>query len=95
MLDFGADWCLACKELDATTFSDKKVINLLQKFYVIKVDLTANNAQTKAISTKYNVFAPPSLVFIDIHGNVLDKKNITGYITADKLIPVLKGIQQQ
>lgn len=92
LLDFSASWCLACKEMDETTFKNIQVANILKNFYLIRVDLSNNDEQSKVLQSKFNVLAPPSLVFIEKNGNVLTDKSITGYIDSDKLIPILKSI---
>lgn len=92
MLDFSAEWCLSCKELDAKTFTNARVIELLNNFYPIKVDVTSDNAGSKLLEKTYQVFASPSLIFIDSHGSVLKGKSVDGFISADKLIPILQSV---
>ncbi len=89
MLDFSASWCLACKEMDETTFKDIKVTELLRNFYLIRVDLSINNEQSKELENKFNVFAPPTLIFIDKNGVMISNNNVIGYIGSDKLIAIL------
>ena len=57
MLDFSAKWCLSCKELDANTFTDSTVIKLLERFYLIRVDVTADDSASKLLEKTYQVFA--------------------------------------
>ena len=54
LIDYYADWCTVCKEMDATTFKDPEVINALQSFIVIKADVTKNSPEAKALKKKYN-----------------------------------------
>ncbi|MDQ5922263.1 MAG: thioredoxin:protein disulfide reductase [Pseudomonadota bacterium] len=93
ILDFSAQWCLACKELDMTTFRNPKIITLLKSYTKVRVDITDNNSETKALQKKYAVFAPPSLVFINQNGEVISDAAVTGYITADNLYKILTQIQ--
>ncbi len=79
ILDFAADWCAACKELDATTFKDKDVIAKMQDFVLIRADITANTDKQKALSKRFGVFGPPVLIFMDENGKVLENETITGY----------------
>lgn len=78
MLDFYADWCASCKVIARTTLQDKRVQAALNDFIVLKVDLTANNAETKALLKRYNVVAPPTFLFFDTAGNELNKLRLVG-----------------
>lgn len=68
MLDFYADWCVSCKELEVTTFADNAVQQRLSAFRVIKVDVTANDAAAKALNKRFNLYGPPALIFYDRTG---------------------------
>jgi thioredoxin:protein disulfide reductase len=81
MLDFYADWCASCKVIATTTLQDKQVKAALNNFVVLKVDLTANNAETKALLNRYNVVAPPTFLFFDAAGNELDNLRLVGEVS--------------
>ena len=68
LIDMWAEWCTACKEMDAKTFSDDKVIAILRekKWVLLKLDLTKANEKTKKIQEKYKLSGLPSLVLIRI-----------------------------
>ncbi|MFT5722028.1 MAG: thiol:disulfide interchange protein DsbD [Motiliproteus sp.] len=68
MLDFYADWCVSCKELEAYTFADPEVAAKLSGFVTIRVDVTANDAASKALYRRYGIIGPPALVFYDRAG---------------------------
>ena len=85
LLDYYASWCAACKEMDLQTFSDPLISQKLKDFTLIRVDISDNNAQTKLLQQRYHVIAPPSLVFIDGSGQILDNFKVTGFIASDKL----------
>ncbi|MFT6916190.1 MAG: thiol:disulfide interchange protein DsbD [Motiliproteus sp.] len=68
MLDFYADWCVSCKELEAYTFADPAVATKLSEFVTIRVDVTANDAASKALYQRYSIIGPPALVFYDRAG---------------------------
>jgi thiol:disulfide interchange protein DsbD len=85
LLDYYASWCVACKEMDLQTFSDPLISQKLKDFTLVRVDVSDNNAQTKLLQQRYQVIAPPSLVFIDGSGQVLDNFKVTGFIASDKL----------
>jgi thiol:disulfide interchange protein DsbD len=77
MLDFYADWCSACKEYEAITFKDSKVVDALSGSTLLQVDVTANNQEDKALMKKFELYGPPGIIFFDRSGNVLAK--IIGY----------------
>jgi thiol:disulfide interchange protein DsbD len=79
MLDFWADWCVACKELENITFKDKDVIAKLQNFTLLKVDVTKNSDEDKAIQKMFGVVGPPTLIFWDKNGKEVNSSKIVGY----------------
>ncbi len=70
MLDFYADWCISCVELDLVTFADSSVQRSLDSFLRVKVDVTANDAAAKQLNETYSVIGPPALIFFDKAGPV-------------------------
>jgi thiol:disulfide interchange protein DsbD len=91
MLDFYADWCVSCKELEHNTFSDAKVKAKLSEFVLIQADVTANSEDEKALSKKYGVFGPPAILFFDKSGVLLKSRTIVGYQDPE---PFLKHINK-
>ncbi len=65
MLDFYADWCISCKEMEHFTFSDKDVINSLKDTILLQADVTPNDDQDKALLKKFGLFGPPGILFFD------------------------------
>ncbi len=65
MLDFYADWCVACKEFEAFTLSDPTVQKRLSTVLLLQADVTANSAQDKALLKRFGLFGPPGMVFFD------------------------------
>jgi thiol:disulfide interchange protein DsbD len=93
MLDFYADWCIACKEMEHTTFQDPSVIKALSSnFVVLQIDVTKNTADDQIFMKQFGVVAPPTLVFFDENGNVLKNATLVGKIGANKLVKHLQGI---
>lgn len=89
MLDFYADWCVSCKEMERFTFSDPKVKARLGQMVLLRVDVTANTADDKALLKRFRLFGPPGIVFFDAGGREIEGLRVIGYQPADKFIRVL------
>lgn len=89
MLDFYADWCVACKELEAYTFSDPKVQAKLSNTLLLQVDVTANNANDQALLKRYNLFGPPGIVFFNQQGQEITAIKTIGYQDAATFLKTL------
>ncbi|MGK2951390.1 MAG: protein-disulfide reductase DsbD [Thiobacillus sp.] len=85
MLDFYADWCVSCKEMEAFTFSDARVQARLQNVVLLKADVTTNSAADKALLKRFNLFGPPGLIFWNSAGAQSDFK-VIGFEKADKFL---------
>lgn len=92
MLDFSAEWCAVCKELDKKTFSDEAVKAKMEEFVLIQADITQNNQEQKELSKKYGVFGPPVLIFFDTELNVIESKTIVGFIGPQEFLEHLSTI---
>ena len=87
VIDFYADWCAQCKELDKYTYIDPKVIELSKKFNNIKVDLTKGD---KEIEGKFKIQGLPVVAFIDKNGKEMEDLRITGFLKADEFVKVME-----
>jgi thiol:disulfide interchange protein DsbD len=83
MLDFYADWCVSCKEFESLTFSDAEVRKRLAGMTLLRADVTANNAQDKALMRKYKLFGPPALLFFEPSGREMTAARVIGFQNAD------------
>ena len=80
VIDFYADWCLPCKELDEKTFNQPEVVSALDGFVRVKADLTsAEDAKTKALTSEYAIVGVPTIVFLDASGNEISDARLTGF----------------
>src|SRR5439155_464047 len=87
MLDFYADWCVSCKEMDSITFNNPKVQNVLKRLTPLRADVTASNASNnKALLNRFNVVAPPTILFFDKNGKELTKYRIVGEMKPEKFL---------
>jgi thiol:disulfide interchange protein DsbD len=92
IIDFYADWCIPCKELDASTFSDAKVIEYSKDFYSYKADLTKSAApEVEALRKKYNIQGVPTIIILDSKGN--EVKRSEGFINAETFLSYLKLVK--
>ena len=83
MIDFTADWCIPCHELDHKTFSAAPVRALAERTVAMRVDLTMPGERERAIKEAYDIRGVPTVVFIDGSGNELKDLRVTGYVGPD------------
>jgi thiol:disulfide interchange protein DsbD len=93
MLDFYADWCVSCKVMETTTFKNKHVRTALSHFKVIKIDVTANNSNNKAIMDHFKVVAPPTFIFFDAQGKEIPNLKLVGESSAGPFLKILNQIR--
>ncbi|KVH61306.1 thiol:disulfide interchange protein [Burkholderia sp. MSMB1072] len=84
MLDFYADWCVSCKEMEHLTFTDARVQARLAQLHLVRADVTANNPDDQALLKRFNLFGPPGIIFFDRHGNEIGR--VVGYQGADTFL---------
>jgi thiol:disulfide interchange protein DsbD len=89
MLDFYADWCVSCKEMEAFTFSDRKVRAQLDQMLLLQVDVTANNDEDKALLKRFSLFGPPGIIFFDADGREIKGLRVIGYQNAERFLKTL------
>ncbi|HEV2609675.1 MAG TPA: protein-disulfide reductase DsbD [Noviherbaspirillum sp.] len=84
MLDFYADWCVSCKEMEKFTFSDPRIQARFADMVLLQADVTANNADDKALLKRFKLFGPPGIIFFDKEGKEIQGGRVIGYQNADK-----------
>ncbi len=89
MLDFYADWCTACKELEHLTFSDQKVQQLLKNTTLLQVDVTANTEEDKALLKRFALYGPPGIAFFNSNGQEMTTLKTVGFQNADRFTATL------
>lgn len=82
ILDFYADWCVSCKEMENLTFSDAKVAALMHQAVLLQVDVTANTTDDRALMKQFNLFGPPGMIFFDKTGQEIPNSRVIGYMGA-------------
>ena len=86
MLDFTADWCATCKELERYTFSDPQVINALADTVLLKADVTANNRNDQELLRRYRLIGPPAMIFYNAQGEEQAPYRLVGFISASDFV---------
>ena len=92
MLDFYADWCVACKELEEFTFNDPSVKKALENAVLLQADVTANSAEEIALLNKFKLFGPPGIVFYNKSGHEVAPLKVIGYQAPEDFIKVLNQL---
>jgi thiol:disulfide interchange protein DsbD len=92
MLDFYADWCVSCKEMERFTFSDPRVQASLDQVIMLQADVTANSEADKALLKRFGLFGPPGIIFFDGQGRELSDTRVIGYQDAPRFLKTLRNI---
>ena len=90
MLDFYADWCVSCKEMERYTFSDPAVAAALSKMRLLQADVTQNTEADAALLKRFDLFGPPGIIFFDSQGREIPGLRVVGFVSADKFLPTLE-----
>jgi len=89
MLDFYADWCVSCKEMERFTFADPAVQAKLAGFKLLKADVTANSPDDKALLARFGLFGPPGILFFDKSGKEIKTVRVVGFQDAATFMQAL------
>jgi thiol:disulfide interchange protein DsbD len=92
LLDFYADWCISCKEMEVSTFANTEVNQELQEFILIQADVTKNNAEHQALLKRFGLFGPPGILIFDINSEELKDQRIIGYMPPQRFLERLKKV---
>ena len=91
MLDFWADWCISCKEMERFTFTDAQVRKRLKDVVLLKADVTANDAEDQALLKRFGLFGPPGIIFFDRQGAEIDFQ-VIGFQAPQKFLRSLDSV---
>jgi thiol:disulfide interchange protein DsbD len=89
MLDFYADWCVSCKEMEKLTFSDPKVRAELDRMLLLRADVTAGNDADRALLKRFSLFGPPGIIFFDASGREIPGLRVVGYQPPERFLRTL------
>lgn len=95
MLEFYADWCVVCQELEEYTFTDPAVHKALEKFVLLKADVTANDEADRALLQEYELFGPPAILFFDADASERRPYRLVGFINAEEFVEHIQKVPGQ
>ncbi|MFO7769106.1 MAG: protein-disulfide reductase DsbD [bacterium] len=91
VVDFTADWCVACKELDHFTFSDPRVVEAFRDFILVRVDMTDDTSpKNREYQREYEIYGLPSVTFLTPAGEKMDDLTVTGFMKAPRFLEILE-----
>ncbi len=93
LLDFYADWCVSCKEMEKLTFVDPAVHAKMAASLLLQVDVTANTEDDKAMLKRFNLFGPPGIILFDAQGKEVDDARVVGYQEPRKFLASLAKLK--
>ncbi|HYR33688.1 MAG TPA: thioredoxin family protein, partial [Burkholderiales bacterium] len=89
MLDFYADWCVSCKEMEKLTLSDPRVRAELDRMLLLQADVTAANDADRALLKRFSLFGPPGIIFFDAQGREIPGLRVIGYQPPERFLKTL------
>jgi thioredoxin:protein disulfide reductase len=92
IIDFTAEWCLACKELERDTYTDERVRAEATRFVSVKLDATDLSPEMETLFARYGVLGLPAVIFVNSSGQVLDSPRVTGFVPADRFLPLMRQV---
>lgn len=92
MLDFYADWCVSCREMERFTFTDPGVAQRMSGMLLVQADVTANNADDRALLKRFRLFGPPGIMFFEPGGKELPDARVVGFQDAKRFTASLDKV---
>ncbi|GAB2875102.1 protein-disulfide reductase DsbD [Pseudoduganella ginsengisoli] len=92
LLDFYADWCVACKEMERMTFTDSRVQAALQAMQLVQADVTANNPEDRALMKRFQLFGPPGIILFNAGGKEVPQARVIGFMPAAAFLSQLRHV---
>jgi thiol:disulfide interchange protein DsbD len=91
IIDFVADWCIPCHEMEGTTFTDPLVRKEAERFRMLKADITMETEETSALTDRYAVRGVPTVIFIDSSG--AEVRRLVGYVGPEEMLGVMRSVR--
>lgn len=92
LLDFYADWCVSCKEMEKLTFSDPRVRARFNDMQLLQADVTANSADDKALLKRFHLFGPPGIILFDAQAREVERGHVIGFQSAERFLQSLERV---
>ena len=94
LLDFYADWCISCKEMEVTTFANVAVSKELQTFVLLQANVTANSAENQALLKRFGLYGPPGILIFDRSSAEIKNQRIIGYMPPQRFLERLQKVAE-
>ena len=92
LLDFYADWCISCKEMEVNTFVNSEVSKELKQFVLLQADVTSNSPENQALLKRFGLFGPPGILIFNQNSEELKDQRVIGYMPPQRFIERLSNI---
>jgi thiol:disulfide interchange protein DsbD len=92
MLDFYADWCVSCKEMERYTFADPVIQAKLKAAILLQADVTANSPEDKDLLKKFGLYGPPGILFFDAQGHEMSDFRVVGIQDSAQFLNTLQRV---
>ena len=92
MIDFTADWCIACKELEQKTYTDPAVRAEATRFVPVMIDATELSPDVEALFARYRVLGLPCVVFVNSSGQTMDDPRVTGFVPPSRFVELMRQV---
>ncbi len=90
LLDFYADWCISCKEMEVNTFANQEVSKELRQFVLLQADVTANSPENQVLLKRFGLFGPPGILMFNLNSEEQKDQRVIGYMPPQRFIERLK-----
>lgn len=94
LLDFYADWCISCKEMEINTFANAEVNQELKQFTLLQVDVTKNSAENQALLKRFSLYGPPGILIFNLDSQEQQNLRVVGYMPPQRFIERLKQVNK-
>lgn len=94
MLDFYADWCISCKEMEINTFANTELSKQLKQLVLVQADVTANSSENQALLKKFGLYGPPGILFFNQNSEEQKDQRVVGYMSPERFMERLKQVMK-
>jgi thiol:disulfide interchange protein DsbD len=94
LLDFYADWCISCKEMEVNTFANPQVNQELKQFVLLQADVTKNSPENQALLKRFGLFGPPGILIFNLGSQEQKDQRVIGYMPPQRFMERLKQVNQ-